>query len=142
MKRIFQVLFLALIAIGYTACQPDSFREVFPEGKPMVEARLLSEDVINYGEDSITFSVKITETKTPLSTLSIKVIVGINVIANEVVRTPDYEFNQTFTYAIPFGPNMPEGEPVKVYMTATNVEGTTTDVILSECEGSRGLCDD
>ena len=137
MKRIFQVLFLALIAIGYTACQPDSFREVYPEGKPAVEAKLLSESVINYGEDSISFSVKITETKTPLSTLSIKVIVGINVIANEEVRTKDYEYSNTFTYAVPFGPNMPEGEPVQVYLTATNVEGTTTDVILSECTGKR-----
>ena len=139
MKRIFQVLFLALIAIGYTSCQPDSFREVFPEGKPVVEAKLLSESVLNYGEDSITFSVKITETETPLSTLSIKVIVGINVIANEEIRTPDYQYTNTFTYAVPFGPNMPEGEPIKVYMTATNVEGTTTDVILNQCTGHRPL---
>jgi hypothetical protein len=47
MKRIFQVLFLALIAIGYTACQPDSFREVYPDGNPIVEAAVLSENVIN-----------------------------------------------------------------------------------------------
>ncbi len=137
MKRIFQVLLLALIAIGYTACQPDSFREVFPEGNPVVEANVLSKSVINYGEDSISFSVKITETKTPLSTLSIKVIVGINVIANEEVRTKDYEYSNTFTYAVPFGPNMPEGEPVQVYLTATNVEGTTTNLILNECIGHR-----
>ena len=90
MKRIFQVLFLALIAIGYTACQPDSFREVYPEGNPVVEAAVLSENVINYGEDSITFAVTVSEKETPLSTLSIKVIVGLNVIANEEVRTPDY----------------------------------------------------
>ena len=137
MKRIFQFLFLALIAIGYTACQPDSFREVYPKGKPVVEAKVLSENIITYGEDSISFSVKITETETPLSTLAIKVIVGLNVIANEEVRTPNYEYTNTFTYAVPFGPNMPEGEPVKVYLTATNVEGTTTDFILSDCTGHR-----
>lgn len=137
MKRIFQVLFLALIAIGYTACQPDSFREVYPEGNPVVEAAVLSDNVINYGEDSITFMVTISEKETPLSTLSIKVIVGLNVIANEEVRTPDYLYTDTFTYAVPFGPNMPEGEPVKVYLTATNIEGTTTNYILSECTGHR-----
>ena len=137
MKRIFQVLFLALIAIGYTACQPDSFREVYPEGNPVVEAAVLSENVINYGEDSITFAVTVSEKETPLSTLSIKVIVGLNVIANEEVRTPDYLYTDTFTYAVPFGPNMPEGEPVKVYLTATNIEGTTTNYILSECTGHR-----
>ena len=33
MKRIFQVLFLALIAIGYTACQPDPDIIVRPSGE-------------------------------------------------------------------------------------------------------------
>ena len=115
MKRIFQVLFLALIAIGYTACQPDSFREVYPKGNPTVEAQMLTNEVL-YGSDSISFEVKITEKATPLSTLSIKVIVGLNVIVNEEVRTPNLNFEQKFTYAVPFGPNMPEGESVKVYL--------------------------
>lgn len=136
MKRIFQVLFLALIAIGYTACQPDSFREVFPKGDPQVTANMLTKDV-NFGSGSISFEVTITEKETPLSTLAIKVIVGMNVIASEEVRTPDLMFKDTFTYAIPFGPNMPEGEPVKVYLTATNVEGTTKDLILNDCIGHR-----
>ena len=136
MKRIFQVLFLALIAIGYTACQPDSFREVYPKGNPTVEAHMLTNEVL-FGSDSISFEVKITEKATPLSTLSIKVIVGLNVIVNEEVRTPNLNFEQKFTYAVPFGPNMPEGEPVKVYLTATNVEGTATDFILNDCVGHR-----
>ena len=136
MKRIFQVLFLALIAIGYTSCQPDSFREVYPAGNPVLEANMLTSEV-NLGTDSISFEVTITEKETPLSTLSIKVIVGINVIANEEVRTPDYLYKNTFTYAVPFGPNMPEGEPVKVYLTATNVEGTVTNLILDQCIGHR-----
>ena len=136
MKRIFQVLFLALIAIGYTACQPDSFREVYPAGDPKVEAKMLTEEV-NFGSDSISFEVTVTETETPLSTLAIKVIVGINVIANEEIRTPDMLFKDTFTYAVPFGPNMPEGEPVKVYLTATNIEGTVKNVILDQCVGHR-----
>ena len=136
MKRIFQDLFLALIAIGYTACQPDSFREVYPAGDPQVQATMLTQEV-NFGSDSITFEVTVTEKETPLSTLAIKVIVGINVIASEEVRTPGLMYKDTFTYAVPFGPNMPEGEPVKVYLTATNIEGTTTNYILSECTGHR-----
>ena len=136
MKRIFQVLFLALIAIGYTACQPDSFREVYPAGDPQMQATLLTEEV-NFGSDSIAFEVAISEKETPLSTLAIKVIVGINVIANEEVRTPGLTYKDTFTYAVPFGPNMPEGEAVKVYLTATNVEGTVKNVILDQCVGHR-----
>lgn len=136
MKRIFQILLVAFVLVGYTSCQPDSYRKVYPEGKPVMEAQLLTNDV-KFGEDSIAFSVTITETQTPLSTLSIKVIVGINVIANEEIRTPDYSYTNTFVYPVPFGPNMPEGELVKVYLTATNVEGTTTDIIISECVGHR-----
>ena len=136
MKRIFQVLFLALIAIGYTACQPDSFREVYPAGDPQMQATMLTEEV-NFGSDSITFEVTVTEKETPLSTLAIKVIVGINVIASEEVRTPGLMYKDTFTYAVPFGPNMPEGEPVKVYLTATNIEGTVKNVILDQCVGHR-----
>ena len=136
MKRIFQVLFLALIAIGYTACQPDSFREIYPAGDPQLQATMLTEEV-NFGSDSITFDVTITEKETPLSTLSIKVIVGINVIANEEIRTPGLMYKDTFTYAVPFGPNMPEGEAVKVYLTATNVEGTIKNLILDQCVGHR-----
>ena len=113
MKRIFQILFLALIAIGYTACQPDSFREVFPKGDPQMEANMLTKEV-NFGSDSISFEVTITEKETPLSTLAIKVIVGMNVIASEDVRTPDLMFKKIFTYAVPFGPNMPAFPPIAV----------------------------
>ena len=136
MKRIFQILLLTILALGYMSCQPNSFREVYPKGNPVVEAELLTNEV-KFGSDSISFKVRITEKETPLSTLSIKVIVGINVIANEQVRTPDYEYNGEFTYAVPFGPNMQEGDFVQVYLTATNVEGTLTNLILSDCVGHR-----
>ena len=137
MKRnILKTILWCSLILLCAACQPDSYRKVYPEGKPELTAQMLTPEV-QYGQDSLAFSVEIKETQTPLSTLRVKVLVGMNVIANTELRTPDYYYAQTLRFAVPFGPNMPEGEAVKVYLTATNVEGTTTDLILSDCIGHR-----
>lgn len=136
MKKIYRSLMMLAVAALAIGCQQKEFRKVYPAGDPQIEATLLTTDV-QFGTDSIAFNVKVTETQTPLSTLSVKVIAGMNVLANEVVRTPDYAFEGTYKYAVPFGANMPEGEQVKVYLTATNVEGTAKDMILGGCTGHR-----
>ena len=137
MKRnILKTILWCSLILLCAACQPDSYRKVYPEGNPELTAQMLTPEV-QYGQDSLAFSVEIKETQTPLSTLRVKVLVGMNVIANTELRTPDYYYAQTLRFAVPFGPNMPEGEAVKVYLTATNVEGTTTDLILSDCIGHR-----
>ncbi|MDY2942168.1 MAG: DUF5121 domain-containing protein [Paludibacteraceae bacterium] len=124
------------IAMLLAACQPDNYRKVYPAGNPVVEARLLTPEV-QFGQDTIAFAVTVSETQTPLSTLRVKVMVGVNRIASEELRTRDFHYADTLRYAVPFGANMPEGEQVKVYLTATNVEGTSTDYILSGCVGHR-----
>lgn len=90
-----------------------------------------------YGTDSVCFSVLIDETQTPLSQLQVKVMVGLRVVASDLIRTPDYHYEAQLKYAVPFGPNMSEGEDVKVYLTATNVEGTVANAILTGCVGRR-----
>lgn len=124
------------IAMLLAACQPDNYRKVYPAGNPFVEARLLTPEV-QFGQDTIALVVTVSETQTPLSTLRVKVMVGVNMIASEELRTRDFHYADTLRYAVPFGANMPEGEQVKVYLTATNVEGTATDFILSGCVGHR-----
>ena len=127
---------IALVALLMVACQPEHFRTVYPEGNPEIKAEILTKD-IQFGRDSVTFHVTIDEKQTPLSQLQVKVMVGLRVAATELVRTPDYHYEADLTFAVPFGPNMPEGEAVKVYLTATNVEGTSTDLILTGCTGHR-----
>lgn len=87
MKTIYKSLIMLAVAAMAMGCQQKEFRKVYPAGDPQVEAQLLTTDV-QYGKDSIAFSVRVTETQTPLSALSIKVVAGTNVLANEVVRTP------------------------------------------------------
>ena len=64
------------IAMLLAACQPDNYRKVYPAGKPVVEARLLTPEV-QFGQDTIALVVTVSETQTPLSTLRVKVMVGL-----------------------------------------------------------------
>ena len=133
MKKIF---YIALVALVSAACQPEHYRTVYPAGQPEMTAIMQTQSVL-YGTDSVAFSVEINEKETPLSQLQVKVMVGLRVVASELLRTPDYHYSAQLKYAVPFGPNMPEGEEVKVYLTATNIEGTATNFILTGCTGHR-----
>ena len=131
-----KLLYIAMAALLTAACQPEHYRTVYPSGQPDMKATMLTESVL-YGTDSVTFDVEITEKETPLSQLQVKVMVGLQVVATDMLRTPDYHYTARLKYAVPFGPNMPEGEEVKIYLTATNVEGTAANLILSGCTGKR-----
>lgn len=136
MKSIHKLLILFAVVIVAWGCRQKEFRTVYPAGDPQLEAQLLTADVL-YGTDSIAFRVKITETQTPLSTLTIKIVAATNVLVNEVVRTKDYAFENTYRYAVPFIANMPDNEVIRVFLTATNVEGTDKIVALDGCIGHR-----
>lgn len=131
-----KLIYISLATLMFAACQPEHFRTVYPEGQPEMTANMLTQSVL-YGTDSVAFNVVINEKETPLSQLQVKVMVGLRVVASEMLRTKDFHYEAQLKYAIPFGPNMPEGEDVKVYLTATNVEGTATNLILTGCTGHR-----
>ena len=128
-------LYIVLATLLMAACQPDHYRTVYPAGQPEMKATMLTQTVL-YGTDSVAFDVEINEKETPLSQLQVKVMVGLQVVATDMLRTPDFHYAAQLRYAVPFGPNMPEGEEVKVYLTATNVEGTATNVILTARHGN------
>lgn len=133
MKRL---IVLCVVVLGLLACEKDSFRTTYPIGDPQLSATMLS-TTVEYGNGDITFSVDISETKTPLSTLSIKILSGATVVQQEKVRTPNKAYSNTFTYHIPLLAGMEDGAPLKVYLTAENVEGTKKDLVLSSCIGHR-----
>jgi len=133
MKKILSIVMAALLM---AACQPEHYREVYPAGNPEIKGELLTQSVL-FGTDSVRFRVTIDEKQTPLSQLQVKVMVGLRVAATELVRTKGLHYEATLSYFVPFGPNMPEGEPVKIYLTATNIEGTASNLILEGCTGHR-----
>ncbi|MBQ9522355.1 MAG: DUF5016 domain-containing protein [Paludibacteraceae bacterium] len=135
MKHLIYIC-LAVAGLMFASCQPDHYRTVYPAGNPQLSAELLTSSV-RFGADSVRFSVQIDESKTPLSQLQVKVMVGLRVVATDLLRTPNMHYEAELSYYVPFGANMPEGEEVKVYLTATNVEGTATNLILEGCTGTR-----
>lgn len=137
MKTIFHSSWFILLAVMlFAACQPEHYRTVYPAGQPEMTATMLTQTVL-YGTDSVAFSVEINEKQTPLSQLQVKVMVGLRVVAMETIRTKDFHYAAQLKYPVPFGANMLEGDDVKIYLTATNIEGTATSLILSGCKGHR-----
>lgn len=135
MKKLFYIAFAALLM---AACQPEHYRTVYPAGQPELKATMLTSSV-TYGKDSVAFEVEITEKETPLSQLQVKVMVGLRVVATEMIRTKDLHYASRLAYLVPMGPGMLEGDEIKIYLTATNIEGTATNFILSGCTGHRPL---
>lgn len=127
MKKIFYLLALVLT---FAACQKDSFRKVYPEETPSLEANLAQTEV-TYGSDQLDLTVAIAAKETPLSTLTIKVVAGPVVLASEVVRTKDLHYDGEFHYAVPFKSGMQEGDDVRVLLSAENVEGVKAQLALT-----------
>jgi len=134
--KIFIKYIFVLVAALLVACQPCSYRTVYPEETPEMTASLAQTSVI-YGADSLTLNVSISASQTPLSTLTVKILVGQTLISSEVLRTKDYQYDATLNYAIPFVAGLEEGATVAAYLTAENVEGVQAQQILNTCTGHR-----
>lgn len=135
MKK-FKYILMAVAAILFAACQPDHYRTVYPNETPELTGKLLKQSV-NYGADSLGVEVHITANKTPLSTLTIKMMAGQTLIKQEVVRTKDMAYDNTFVYEIPFKGGMDEGAEICAYLIAENVEGVQANFIAKGCVGHR-----
>lgn len=134
--KFFKYIMMFAAVIGLASCQPDSFRKVYPQETPELTASLQQQSVV-YGSDSVQVSVAIKAKQTPLSTLSVKVMVGQTLITSEVIRTKDMEYNATLAYNIPFIAGLDEGAEVNVYLIAENVEGDQAQQIAGGCIGHR-----
>lgn len=134
MKYIRFISIIALLAMVFSACQETEFRTVYPESYPELTASV-AETSIMYG-DSITLTAHVSDSN-PLSTLEVSVVVDATLICSESIRTKGNEADVTRRYHIPFGKGMPNNEPVKVYVSAINVEGYQTDMIISSTVGQR-----
>ncbi len=136
MKNILKISIIGLLVVFFASCQEEELRVHFPASMPVFDNASVAESTINYG-DSITLSVDVSDPLTPLSTLSIKVVVGDEIIATEKVRTKGQEATYTQKYWIPFGPRMPQGAEVEVHLSSENAEGTKKDTIIANTIVSR-----
>lgn len=134
MKRLI-IIIPVLITLLVISCRPDEQLVTYPKSYPTLEVAEVAEDMITYG-DSITLNVIVSD-KTPLSTLEATVAVNNEVVASESIRTKGKSATVSRRYRVPFVANRPDNEPVKVYLSSINVDGWTTDTILSSCIAKR-----
>ena len=129
MKKLFKVILIALVTISMISCKNDEQLVTYPKSFPTIEIAQVDEATITYG-DSISLTVSVSD-KTPLSTLEVQVVVNNEIVVTESIRTKGKISTISRRYDIPFVPNRPDNEPVKVYLSSINVDGWTTDTILS-----------
>ncbi len=76
-----------------------------------------------------------------MSTLEVQVVVNNEVVVSESIRTKG-KVQVNRRYGVPFVPNRPDNAPVKVYLSSINVDGWTTDTILSTTIAKRPVIND
>lgn len=137
MKKNILSLIIPLILAATTGCQQEEILRVFyPESYPVFDSVYVVEKQIIYG-DSITLHLGVSDKKTPLSTLSVKVVVNDEILASEVIRTKGNSATYSARFSIPFIARMPDNADVEVHLKAINVEGFTTDTILATTKANR-----
>lgn len=130
MKKIFQAITLLTASLLLANCEKEPELVTYPESYPVFDQVQVAETTIIYN-DSITLSVQLSDNVTPLSTLEVQVVLNNEVIKQESIRTKGNASEVTRKYMIPFGPDMQDDAPVKVYLTSVNVDGYTTDTIIN-----------
>ncbi len=135
-KNLLLLIIPALLAIATGCQQEEILRVTYPESYPVFDSVYVTETQITYG-DSISLHLGISDKKTPLSTLSIKVVVNDEILASQVIRTKGNEATYKAKYRIPFIARMPDNADVEVHLKAINVEGFETDTILASTKAKR-----
>lgn len=136
MKNKIQITLSVILALYLGSCQDEDLRVHYPKSNPVYDSVYIAEDAIVYG-DSITLNVGVSDKKTPLSTLEIKVVVNDEIISSESVRTKGNSATYKTRYQIPFIAHMPDDAEVEVHLSSINVEGYKTDTILFNTIASR-----
>ena len=136
MKKTHLSIIIGLLTLFFISCQDQELRTHFPASMPVFDKASVAENSIVYG-DSITLSVGVSDPKTPLSTLEIKVVVNDEIVAKETVRTKGNSASYAHKYAIPFVAHRPNAAEVEVHLSSINVEGTKHDTILTNTIASR-----
>lgn len=141
MKNIIKFIFLICVSSAFWACTNEDVVVRYPASTPSIDTAIVAETQITYG-DSIHVKVAVSDKVAPLSTLVLRVVVNNDVVISETIRTKGNQASVERTYRVPFVANRPDNEPVKVYITSTNVSGTEKDLIVSTTIAKRPVITD
>lgn len=139
MKSIYKLVLLAccLSTITLLSCKEDEdTRVVYPHSTPVIESLEIDPSSFIYG-DSVTFTAKVSDQTTPLSTLTIKMIVNDVLIAEEELRTPGNNAEVRTKFKVSNASQLPDNADVEVQLTLVNVEGDKTVQFIEGIKGNR-----
>lgn len=139
MNKILNSILLFSSVIMLFSCADDGLRVKYPASTPVFNSATVEQlhaGTFIYG-DSIVINAEVTDTKTPLSTIDIKIIVNDELIASESVRTKGNNGTYTGKFVVPFGPYMPDNAEVEVHLSSINVEGYHADTVLTDIIAKR-----
>lgn len=114
-----------MAAVILTGCEKEFGRTVYPESSPELSNLTLSVGTQMETADTLSFSVNIKDSLTPLSTLEVLVTASDDTIYSESIRTEGYEasINEHKIY-LPFTVNQQDNQDARIALTAINVEGS------------------
>lgn len=141
MKNIIKFWLLIAVSSVFWACTNEDVVVRYPASMPSIDTATVAESQITYG-DSIHVKVSVSDKVAPLSTLLLRVVCNNEVVVSENIRTKGNTFSINRTYGIPFVANRPDNEPVKIYLTETNVSGEVKDSIVSTTIAKRPVYTD
>jgi hypothetical protein len=130
MKNIIKLLLLISVSTAFWACTNQDIVVRYPSSTPKIDTALVAESQITYG-DSIHIKVVVSDKIAPLSTLVLRVVCNGDIVNSETIRTKGNSASINRTYRVPFVANRPDNEPIKIYLTETNVSGDKKDSIVS-----------
>ena len=139
MKSLYKNLFLGLCvgSIFLTSCSEDEeTRTKFSHSTPVIESASISPSSFVYG-DSVTITAKVSDKVTPLSTLSLKMIVNDVLVAETEIRTPGNSSEVSAKFKVDFKSQLPDNANVEVQLTLINVEGDETKGSIDGLKGNR-----
>ncbi|MEI6555581.1 MAG: DUF5016 domain-containing protein [Paludibacter sp.] len=141
MKNIFKyILIVGLSAVLWACTNPEDLVVRYAASTPKIDTAMVKETQITYG-DSIHIKIAVSDKVAPLSTLVLRVVCNNEVVSSETIRTKGNSSAVSRTIAVPFVANRPDGIPVKIYLTQTNVSGISKDSIVSTTTAKRPVID-
>lgn len=132
---------LCILLCNMASCSKDTpSRKNFPHSTPVIESVTVTPNPFIFG-DSIHINAKVSDERTPLSTLTAKVVVNDQMIANVTMRTEGYNSEVSASLFAPLTKEIPNNSLAEVFLTLTNVEGDETLQTLDNVQAVRPVFD-
>lgn len=136
MKTKYIFIILTALSFIFFSCEEKDERVVYSHSTPVIESVEINPSSLVYGEQ-VTVKAQVSDPVTPLSTLSIRMIVNDMLIAEKEVRTKDQNATVEETIDVAFTSQLPEDADIEVRLLLTNVEGDVTQQMVEGIKGRR-----